>query len=355
MTQQTSRALGACIASSLTLALLIACESDTTAPPEVFEEGQIAIDASSPVGFTYLSLADAGGVVIPPDPATSNDWHMGFRRFLVRLNGGVAGPGSVSAVNLGNNANASAEEIVALTEQDGEAAFEAVTEADIPAAGSFVEDGLAPDPGASWFRFDPLAGTLVANPGAAWMVREASGRGFAIFRVTKLRMQGQRPVGLEIEYRRHEPNGTLGTSGTIEGDLSRGPVFLGLADGSAVSPAGCGWDISATPDLTIEINAGCGAGTFPLDPAQDFTTLSNADDAPEYVGFLSVISGAFPSTVDDASGVFWYDIRENSRMWPTYNVFLVRVDDQVYKVQITNYYDAAGASGHPTVRFVRLR
>ena len=68
-----------------------------------------------------------------------------------------------------------------------------------------------------------------------------------------------------------------------------------------------------------------------------------------------MISGAFPSTVDDASGVFWYNIRENSRMWPTYNVFLVRVDDQVYKVQITNYYDAAGASGHPTVRFLRLR
>lgn len=355
MTHQTSRALGACIASSMTLALLNGCESDTTAPPEVFEEGRIAIDASSSVGFTYLSLADPGGVVVPPDPATSTDWHMGFRRFLVRLNGGVAGPGSVSAVNLGNNASASAEEIVALTEQDGKAAFEAVTEADIPAAGSFVEDGLAPDPGASWFRFDPVAGTLVANPGAAWMVREASGRGFAVFRVTNLRMQGQRPVGLAIEYRRHEPAGTLGTSGTIEGDLSRGPVFLRLADGSEVSLAGCGWDVSATPDLTIEINAGCGAGTFPLDPALDFTTLVRADDAPEYGGFLSVISGAFPSTVDDASGIFWYDIRENSRMWPTYNVFLVRVDDRVYKVQIANYYDAAGASGHPTVRFLRLR
>ncbi len=355
MSQQTSRALGAWIAVSMTLALVAGCESDTTAPPEGFEEGEIVIDASSPLGFAYLSLAEAGGVLIPRDPATSPDWHMGFRRFVIRLNGGVAGPGSVSAVNLGNNASASADEIVALTEQDGEAAFEAVTEADIPAPGSFVEDGLAPDPGASWFRFDQVTGTLVANPGAAWMVRESSGRGFAIFRVTNLRMQGQRPVGLVIEYRRHEPNGTLGTSSTIEGDLSRGPVFLSLADGSAASPAGCGWDVSATPDLTIEINADCGAGTFPLDPTRDFTALARADDAPEYGGFLSVIGGAFPATVDDASGVFWYNVRENSRMWPTYNVFLVQVDEQVYKVQITDYYDATGASGHPTVRFLRLR
>ena len=271
MTQQTSRALGACIASSLTLALLIACESDTTAPPEVFEEGQIAIDASSPVGFTYLSLADAGGVVIPPDPATSNDWHMGFRRFLVRLNGGVAGPGSVSAVNLGKQREVlppkrSSRSRSRMGKPLSRRSRKPTYPPPVP-SWKTVWHRIRELPGSA---STPLAGTLVANPGAAWMVREASGRGFAIFRVTNLRMQGQRPVGLEIEYRRHEPNGTLGTSGTIEGDLSRGPVFLGLADGSAVSPAGCGWDISATPDLTIEINAGCGAGTFPAGPDDGF-------------------------------------------------------------------------------------
>ena len=44
---------------------------------------------------------------------------MAFRRFSVRLNGGVSGPGSVAGYNLGTNADA------------------------------FVEDGLAPDPGST--------------------------------------------------------------------------------------------------------------------------------------------------------------------------------------------------------------
>jgi len=35
-----------------------------------------------------------------------------------------------------------------------------------------------------WFRFDPRFGTVVANSRVAWKVRESSGRGYAIFRVT---------------------------------------------------------------------------------------------------------------------------------------------------------------------------
>ncbi len=335
--------------------LFAACESEVTAPPEAFEEGAITIDATSPLASAYFSLADGGALLTPSDPAGSTDWHMAFRRISIRLNGGVAGPGSVVGVNLGNNAELSAEQVVALTEADGEAAFLAVSDADIPDAASFAEDGLAPDPGASWFRFDFLSGTLVANPGAAWKVRESSGRGYAVFRIAALEMEGQRPVGATVEFRRHDPNGTLADAETLAVDLRRGPAFLSFANGPAATPAGCGWDMGVTPDLTIEINADCGAGTFPLDVTDDFAALARADDAPDYGGFLSVVGGAFPSTVDDARGVFWYNIREGSRMWPTYNVFLVRVDQQVYKVQVTGYYSATGDSGHPTLRYQRLR
>lgn len=344
-------------AAPLLLAALIpaGCESEVE-PEETFEEGVIVVDATSPVEFAYLSLADGGSLVSPPDPATSTEWHMAFRRFTVRLNGGVAGPGSVSGLNRGDNADLTAQEITELTSDDGVEAFRAVTDADIPASSSFTEDELVPDPGATWFRFDPRSGTIVANPRVAWRVRESSGRGHAIFRVTDLEMDGRRPLGLTIEYRRHDPGAELGSAGNARLSFARGPVYLELKDGSQQhDSAGCGWDLSASPELVIGVNADCGAGTFPVDAAEDFADLENADDAPEYGGFLSAIAGAFPVTVDDAGGIFWYNIRENSRMWPTYNVFLVHAEDETYKVQILAYYNEAGESGHQTVKFQRLR
>lgn len=346
---------GAIPSRLILLLCLAACESEVAAPDEVvYEEGEISLDASSPIHFVYLNL-DSGTGVTPADPPNSTDWHMAFRRFSVRLNSGVSGPGSVMGHNLGNNAGAAAEQVAAMTPEDGQAAFEAVTEADIPGSSSFMQDGLEPDPGASWFRFDGRTQTLVANPGVAWKVRESSDRGFAIFRVTELQMQGQRPLGLTIEYRRQDPGGELGDARTTVADLSRGPAYVSFAGAQMPQADSCDWDIGISPEFSILINDACGAGTFPLDATQDFTVVTQADDAPEYADFLSVISGAFPAAVDDAAGIFWYGIQDNNRMWPTFNVFLVAAGQDVYKVQIFDYYDATGMSGFPSVRFQRLR
>lgn len=344
----------ALLAIPLLLVGVLACEDEATAPTDEFPEGTLMVDASSAVAFSYITLADGGSVVTPADPANSTDWDVAFRRFGVRLNGGVAGPGSVAGYNLGNNAALTSEEVVALDATDGEAAFEAVTADDIPAASAFEEDGIAPDPGGSWFRFDPQAGTLVANPGAAWKVQE-SGGGFAVFRVSELVMAGQAPQSITLEYRHQDGGGDLGTAQTVQIDLTAGAGYAGFADGGLYDVSSCDWDVGVTPELAIEVNDACGAGTFPLDATDDFTALTVADDAPEYGGFLAALSGAFPATVDDASGAFWYNIEGNSRLWPTYNVFLVRVGQDTYKVQITDYYDATGASGFPTLRFQRLQ
>jgi hypothetical protein len=123
-----------------------------------------------------------------------------------------------------------------------------------------------------------------------------------------------------------------------------------------VTPSGCNWDIVIVQELDIELNAVCGAGTFPLDTSESFTAMTTAADAPEYGGFLAVLSGAFPGTIEDASGLFWYNLDGNNRLFPTYNVFLVRIDgSSVYKVQVLDYYSASGASGFPRIRFQKLQ
>jgi hypothetical protein len=330
----------------------IACESEATAPDPVFVEGQVSLDATSATNFVYVSL-ESGSVVTVADPSTSTAWDIAFRRFSTKLNGGVAGPGGVAGFGLSNNADATADEVVGYTPADGEAAFDAVTEASIAGA-TFAEDGLVADVSGPWFRFSPQAGTLVANPGAAWKVREADG-GFALFRVASLQMAGQAPLGLTVEYRHQAASGALGALGSVVVSFAQGPAHLDLASGTVVQPSGCNWDVRATPQFAIEFNAACSAGSFPMDPTEDFTAITSAGGAPAYGGFLATIAGAIPSAIDDASGIFWYNIEGNNRLWPTYNVFLVRRGEAVYKVQVTDYYNTSGASGYPTIRFKRLR
>ena len=287
------------------------------------------------------------------DPSTSTAWDIAFRRYSAKLNGGVAGPGSVRGANLANHAGATAEEILALTTADGTALFTAVTESDIAGA-HFTSDGLIEDEGGPWFRFDPQAGTLVANPGAAWKVATADGS-HGLARVTALEMAGNTPLGATVEIRHQPPGGALGEAVDVSIDFAGGPGYVDLSTGALGSPGGCEWDLSLSPSFRVELNADCGAGTFPLDATDDFTQMTVADDAPEYAPFLSTISGALPATIDDPSGLFWYNLEGNSRMWPTYNVFLVEVEGAVYKLQVVDYYSATGASGHPTIRFQRLR
>ena len=332
---------------------LVACEDEITNPEDQFVEGQLTIDASSAAVFTYFTFADGGSLVSVTDPSSSTDWDMAFRRFGVKLNGGVAGPGTVEGANLANNVAATDAEVVLFTPTDAEAAFEAVTEASIAGA-AFAADGLVADDTGPWFRFDFMSGNLVANPGAAWKVQEADG-GFSVFRVSELVMAGMTPSSITLEYRHQDAGGALGAIETVMVDLTMGPGWVDFASGATVAPVACGWDVTVTPFFTIEFNDACGAGTFPLDPTEDFTAMTTADDAPEYGAFLSAISGAFPGTIDDATGVFWYNIEGNQRMWPTHNVFLVRVDGAVYKVQIVDYYNATGDSGFPTVRFEQIQ
>lgn len=352
----SSRAHRPLKATALTALLALtaaACESEVSGPDDMLVEGEITLDASNPATFAYLTFADGGSALTVADPLASTDWHIAFRRFSAKLNGGVAGPGDVAAVNLGNNAEATEEEVVAFTMVDADAAWEAVTVDDI-AGVTFEEDGIVEDMSGPWFVFNPMTQTLAANSGAAWKARDAEGD-YAVFRVVELVMNGNTPESVTVEFRAQADGGTLGDAQTVTVDFSMGPGHIDFSTGAVVAPSGCNWDLSFSPSFMVDFNGDCDAGSFPLDAAEDFAGIASASDAPEYGAFLSVISGAIPSTVDDASGTLWYNIEGNNRMWPTFNVFLVRIGTSVYKVQLLDYYDATGASGHPTLRFEQLQ
>ena len=60
---------------------------------------QTWIDATEYLEFVYFSFA-TGEAVEVADPLTSVDWDLGFERYLIASDGGVSGPGGVTAVAL---------------------------------------------------------------------------------------------------------------------------------------------------------------------------------------------------------------------------------------------------------------
>lgn len=59
--------------------------------------GEAVIDATSETEWTYLDLGGAQ-VVSPEQPDDSTEWDLGFRRYKVKLNGGVSGTADMAVV-----------------------------------------------------------------------------------------------------------------------------------------------------------------------------------------------------------------------------------------------------------------
>jgi hypothetical protein len=59
--------------------------------------------------------------------------------------------------------------------------------------------------------------------------------------------------------------------------------------------------------------------------------------------------------VFDAHPWYRYNLDGGHQIWPTYDVFLIRRGDAVYKVQLTSYYGATGDSRQITFRYARLQ
>ena len=360
MTQSPTARRARFVAPALAaLLFLTACEDETTAP--LPQSGELEINASSNTDFVYFSFAE-NGVVTVADPTTSTAWDLAFRRYSIRLNGGVAGTKGVTGFNLANNAGATDAEVLAFTPASQLPAFDAIDASDIPASG-FSTEVLAPD-FSSWFR--PTATGLLANPAAVWKLRRASGAGagaYAAIRVENI-VNDANPTptdgmrGITFGYRLQTAPGTLGAAQTVVVDLtSLTEAGVNLGTGAVVTPTtgDCSWDVKVTRAYTFEVNAACLAGTFPFDASETFDAVTRADDASQYAAFLSLISGPIPNTIESPSGVFLYNLAGDNRLSPTFNIFLVKIGSSVYKLQVVSYYSTTGDSGHPTIRYEKIQ
>ena len=339
------------LAAGLALIAAAACSDSTTEPSPPAETSEVTVDAL--VAPAYVRLGDPTSGVSVSNPSSSTEWDLSFFATGVTVNGGAAGPGGVTAFCLCDNASASVSELQAMTPANMLAEFDAVAEANIPATSSFTADALSPAV-SGWVT--GAAASAAVTPNKSWIIRRSTG-GVILgkFRVTGVSGATATSAGsVTVEYSIQPSSGAaFGAVSTRTLDLASGPVYLDLANGPVSATSA--WDLRLS-GYEIRTNGGV-SGTGGVSALIDDTTPF-AQITSEYASFAPAV--AYRS--DSYGGVFvtspWYMYNitgTDNQIWPNFNVYLIRRGNDVFKVQITSYYNLAGAARHITVRSVQLQ
>lgn len=330
--------------AALVAVAVAACSDVVTAPPAPIE-GSFTVDASS--GWVYVSLADSATVVPTPSARESDQWDIAFSVTNVTLNGGDAGPGGVAGACICQNAGASAAEILAMTVDSEEADFEAVTE--VPSSASFIEDELTPAI-AAWHSGSGASAT--ADPSRVFLVRLTDGTSYAKLHVTAIDNATATSAGrVTIEYA-VQSNSTAGFGPTRTITLDAGVAAESAADLNSATPFStlpATWDVRLV-GWDILVNGGVsGPGTASVATGSDSfeSTTTAAVAAQAYRP--DVYAGVF-----GASRWYRYNLANDNRISPTFDVYLIRRGTAVYALQITNYYSAAAQPRHITFRYRQI-
>lgn len=326
-------------------ALGVACSDEITLPEDPVA-GTFAIDAST--GYGFLNLAE-GEIVEIEDPATSTAWDLALFATTVTLNGGEAGPAGVVAHCICQNAGATNEQVLAMTPESELADFEAIDAGDIPSASSaWSADVLTPA-----IREWAVGTGATAAPAAGtfWKIRLADGTSFAKLRITSIENATATHAGdVTIEFA-VQPTAAapFGEVKSLTFDVAAGPISVDLNTGATVQSAD--WDVRFE-GWVIRVNSGISgsgeAGAAAPEEGETFATLTTA------------VTAAQAYAADRYAGVFgsspWYryNLTGQHRVHPTFDVYLVRRGDNVYKVQLTGYYGPAGQARQIGLRYEQI-
>ncbi len=386
-----SRRLGvaAWVTSSIFLAGCGGSSSDTQSvsqpgtqvPATPFEER--IINASSYTEYTYFNL-DSGSVVplTDADAASSDAWHIAFRRNQMKLNGGASGPGAV--------AGALAAEANAFYDGDGVAvanvflnatpdAYETELLADYAMDSlSFVQDeqrsaiqgpesitGTQMDMG--WYLYDLATHQISVNPETWWLIRSAAGDSYARFHATELTYD--RSAGLAATFVFDvQPAGASQfiEQATFQAGIpaAGGAHCFDMDGGTPVDCAADGWDLKLEVtgrNWRLWTNGGISGGgqggafgPFTTEEAQAYVA---GDLSPAGASIVSHYAQDHHAGLFAAHSWYAYNLAGGHKLWPNYRVYMIdtnRADATApkYRLQVTNYYSDAGVSGHPNIRYL---
>jgi hypothetical protein len=324
-------------AALLATTTLAACD-DVTDPP-ILREGEFTVDASTQ--WQFVSLADSALVPLTA-PRTSGAWDIAFFSTNVTLNGGQAGPGDVTGHCICQNAGLTSAQYLALTAESELADFESVTS--VPANATFSSDVLTPAM-SGWYTGS--ASAAVADPNKVFLVRLSDGVSYAKVHVTSLTPSGSVFTTVVLEYAvQSSATAAFGPTQTITLRSQQPQVDLNI--GSETSSL-TDWDIRLE-GTTLLVNGGVSGGG----------SAAVADASTSFASTTTAVTQPQAYRQDRYAGVFgsspWYkyNLAGDNRITPTFDVYLLKRGSTVYKLQVLNYYSAAGASRNITFRYQQI-
>jgi hypothetical protein len=144
-------------------------------------------------------------------------------------------------------------------------------------------------------------------------------------------------------------------------------AFVDLARDTTVvrSTSSAAWDVGlwqtavflnaqgSAPVLAVCLCQNAGAS------GDQIRAMTAASELPYFEGVtadaIPPAGAAWSGTVFSEKRWYRYNLTgTDHQIWPTFDVYLVKTGDGVYKVQFTSYYNAVGEPRHVTFRFARL-
>jgi len=329
------------------LPLVVACGDDPVGPGE---DGpaydSLTVDAST--GWALVALGAPATTVTAADPTTSDAWHIGFFATAVMLNGGAAGPGGVEAYCVCQNGDPSDADVMGMTAESELQEFLDVTAAAVPTAEEdWVSDELAPAI-AGWYSYDFTTHVVSPAPENVWYVRSASGSAYAKLHVTDIQNAAMaHPGEVTFEFAVQQSSGAaFDPTETVTLDVSAGPAYLDLETATEVDASAewdvmlDGWDVRVNGGVSGGGQAGAGLS------GEAFADITDVSAAPAAAFAGDAFGGAFVAHEWNR-----YNLNGAHQIWPTYQVFLVRRGEDVFKVQLIGYYGPTGESRRITFRY----
>lgn len=332
------------------------------------------IDASDSSNPVYLNLQTGELLQLTAEQAAaSTDWHLAFRRNDIQLNSGLSGPGNVvGAIGAAQDdfydsegePNASVF-LNATADSELEHLLAEMTE-----PSSWSSDALTNEFADDWYVYDYSNGNISENPDAGWLLRSGEGDSYARMVITSLDFPTRAGNGIEgftIQFDVQASGASTFTddAATFTGSIPAegGEKCFDFDADQEVACEGTTWDIKlgfVGRDFYLRSNSGpSGEGDAGVFGPHTLAKLDEYTNGTTTNGDTSITSHY---KADTTGGVFvansWYaySLQEQHKLWPNYRVYLIDTDSTddtsaIYGLQVIGYYNDAGTSGYPKVRW----